>query len=160
MYSPVAQTVGAQVEFYTYSRSGSEKAPPAGEWDRRGSKLWVNGEEIAAPTWDQPDACIPQDNATQGLKNENLTARPVTPITLQAGWNKVMMRLPHAAASGTGRDKWQFTFVLTDAEGKNALDNIVYSPSKVKGESALQLDLLIDEISAYLRTRFSDKVGY
>ena len=160
VYSPVAQTVGAQVEFYTYSRSGSEKAPPAGEWDRRGSKLWVNGEEIAAPTWDQPDATIPQDNATQGLKNENLTARPVTPITLQAGWNKVMMRLPHAAASGTGRDKWQFTFVLTDAEGKNALDNIVYSPSKVKGESALQLDLLIDEISAYLRTSFSDKVGY
>ena len=160
VYSPVAQTVGAQVEFYTYSRSGGEKAPPAGEWDRRGSKLWVNGVEIAAPTWEQPDAAIPQDHATQGLKNENLTARPVTPITLQAGWNKVLMRLPHAAASGTGRDKWQFTFVLTDAEGKNALDNIVYSPSKVKGESALQLDLLTDEISAYLRTSFSGQVGY
>ena len=52
----------------------AERAPQAGQWDRRGSKLWVNGTEIAAPTWKQPDASIPQDNATQGLKNENLTA--------------------------------------------------------------------------------------
>ena len=160
VYSPVDQTAGAQVEFYTYSRSGNETAPPEGEWDRRGSKLWVNGEPVAAPAWDRPNASIPQDNATLGLTNENLTARPVVQIALKQGWNKVLMRLPHAAASGTGRDKWQFTFVLTDTEGKNALDGIVYSPSKVKGESALQLDLLLDEISAYLRSRYADKVGY
>ena len=43
----------------------------------------------------------------------------------------------HAAASGTGRDKWQFTFVLTDTEGKNALDGIVYSPSKAMDSSTL-----------------------
>lgn len=159
VYSPVDQTAGAQVEFYTYSRSGNETAPPAGEWDRRGSKLWVNGQEIAAPAWQQPGTSIPQDNGTRGLTNENLTARPVVQIQLKQGWNKVLMRLPHAAASGTGRDKWQFTFVLTDTEGKNALDGIIYSPSKVMDQATEQLDLLLGEISNYLAT-FSDGVGY
>lgn len=160
VYSPVAQTAGAQVEFYTYSRSGNETAPPAGEWDRRGSKLWVNGTEIAAPSWEQPNASIPQDHATSGLTNENLTARPVVQIQLKQGWNKVLMRLPHAAASGTGRDKWQFTFVLTDTEGKNALDGIVYSPSKAMDSSTEQIDLLLGDIAAYIGANFSDKVGY
>ena len=121
---------------------------PAGEWDRRGSKLWVNGIEIAAPSWEQPNASIPQDHATSGLTNENLTARPVVQIQLKQGWNKVLMRLPHAAASGTGRDKWQFTFVLTDTEGKNALDGIVYSPSKAMDSSTEQIDLLLGDIAA------------
>ena len=161
VYSPKAQTVGAQVEFYTYSRSGNERAPQAGQWDRRGSKLWVNGTEIAAPTWDQPDASIPQDNATQGLKNENLTARPVVQIQLREGWNKVLMRLPHAAASGTGRDKWQFTFVLTDPTGRDALEGIIYSPSKSMDADAEQLSELLDEVESYIRRNFSaTEVGY
>ncbi len=130
VYSPKAQEAGAQIEFYTYSRSGTDVSPLAGQWDRRGSKIWVNGEEIAAPTWDQPNVTIHQDNATEELKNENLTARPVTKIQLKEGWNKVFMRLPHVNSGGTKRDKWQFTFVLTDTEGKNALDGITYSPSK------------------------------
>ena len=160
VYSPVAQDAGAQVEFYTYSRSGNEKAPLAGEWDRRGSKLWVNGQEIAAPTWDQADASIPQDHSTQGLTNENLTARPVVQLHLKEGWNKVLMRLPHAAASGTGRDKWQFTFVLTDPEGRNALDGIIYSPAKVKDAASETLSMLMDDIDAYLVQHFQEGVGY
>ena len=136
VYSPKVQTAGAQVEFYTYSRSGNEVAPPAGEWDRRGSKLWINGEEIPAPKWEQPDALIPQDDALRGLKNENLTARPVVEVRLKAGWNKILMRLPHVDNGGTGRDKWQFTFVLTDREGRDALEGILYAPDRV-GTSAL-----------------------
>lgn len=130
VHSPIDQEAGAQIEFYTYSRSGDEVAPPAGAWDRRGSKIWLNGEEIPAPVWQQPDARIYQDNATSGLTNENLTARPVVRVKLVKGWNKVFMRLPHVNNGGTGRDKWQFTFVLTDTEGRNALEGITYSPSK------------------------------
>lgn len=130
VYSPVEQEAGAQIETYTYSRSGSEKMPPAGEWDRRGSKIWVNGEAVAAPKWKQPDADIPQDDLVKGLTNENLTARDVVRVRLREGWNKVFLRLPHVNSGGTARDKWQFTFVLTDTEGRNALDGIVYSPSK------------------------------
>jgi len=28
--------------------------------------------------------------------------------------------------------KWMFTFVLTDIEGRNALDGLVYSPEQMK----------------------------
>lgn len=132
IYSPRKQEAGAQIEFYTYSRSGNEMSPPSGKWDRRGSKIWLNGEEIMAPLWEQADKRILQDAADAGLSNENLTARPPVRITLRQGWNKVFMRLPYAGNGGTGRDKWQFTFVITDTEGKNALDGLVYSPSKEK----------------------------
>lgn len=129
IYSPVEQDAGALIEFYTYSRSGDEKAPPAGCWDRRGSRIWLNGEEIAAPAWQQPDADIRQDMTDSGLINENLTNRPAVNIHLKKGWNKVFMKLPHADQGGTKRDKWQFTFVITDAAGRDALDGIVYSPT-------------------------------
>ncbi|MFR1988038.1 MAG: hypothetical protein ACLS29_08160 [Prevotellamassilia sp.] len=85
VYSPVEQDAGAQIEFYTYSRSGNEKGPKAGAWDRRGSKVWLNGIEIAAPKWEQPEANIQQNHATQGLTNENLTARDVVKVISQKG---------------------------------------------------------------------------
>lgn len=132
VYSPKRQQVGAQIEFYTYSRSGNEWGPQAGAWDRRGSKVWLNGVEIPAPVWEQPEKDIRQDHATEGLTNENLTARPVVQLELKKGWNKVFMRLPHADCGGTKRDKWQFTFVLTDTSGKQAAEGLIYSPDKKK----------------------------
>lgn len=130
VFSPRRQEAGAQVEFYNYSRSGNDVAPPRGCWDRRGSRLWVNDVEIPAPEWQQPDAQIVQDTGAGGLTNENLTARRVVRLTLEKGWNKVLMRLPYADSGGTRREKWQFTFVLTDPQGRNALDGVVYSPDK------------------------------
>ena len=130
VYSPIEQEVGAQIEFYTYSRSGSEYAPKAGQWDRRGSRIWLNDKEIPAPEWEQTDCDIPQDDAVKGLKNENLTARNAVGLHLNKGWNKVFMKLPHANSGGTKRDKWQFTFVITDTEGNNAVEGLTYSPDK------------------------------
>lgn len=130
VYSPVDQEAGAFIEFYNYCRSGSDRAPDAGHWDRRGSRIWINGEEIPAPIWEQPGAFIPQDHDTQGLANENFTARPVTVIRLKAGWNRVFLKLPNTGSCGTGRDKWQFTFVITDPYGCDALDGLVYSPMR------------------------------
>lgn len=153
VYSPVQQEAGAQIEFYTYSRSGNEVAPPAGAWDRRGSKIWINDTEIPAPTWSQPDASIQQDQSASGLTNENLTARPVVRLTLQAGWNKVFMRLPHVEGGGTKRDKWQFTFVLTDVEGRNALEGIVYSPTKTLDERSAIVSPEADATTAALHLK-------
>lgn len=130
VYSPKEQQVGAQIEFYTYSRSGNDTAPKAGQWDRRGSRIWLNGNEIPAPQWEQTDVAISQDHATQGLTNENFTAREPVSLTLKQGWNKVFLKLPHANKGGTSRDKWQFTFVITDTEGRNAVDGLIYSPDK------------------------------
>ena len=84
------------------------------------------------PTWQRPDASIPQDHSTLGLTNENLTALEPVAIRLKEGWNKVFIKLPHVNNGGTGRDKWQFTFVITDVTGRDALDGLIYSPSKSK----------------------------
>ena len=129
IYSPEDQDAAAYIEFYTYSRSGNDVAPPSGKWDRRGSRIWLNGEEIPAPVWEQPDADIIQDQDTTGLTNENFTARPPVSIHLKQGWNRVFMKLPYADNGGTGRDKWQFTFVVTDVSGTDAIDGLIYSPS-------------------------------
>lgn len=132
VFSPKAQTVGAQIELYTYSRSGNDFGPKAGCWDRRTSRIWVNRQEIKAPIWLQPDAPILQDQADKGLTNENFTARPVVPIALRKGWNRIFLKLPHADNGGTARDKWQFTFVLTTPDGKNAAEGLIFSPQRKK----------------------------
>lgn len=130
IYSPEDQEAAALIEFYTYSRSGNEKGPLTGLWDRRGSRIWINGKELAAPEWQQPDTDILQDHNHSGLSNENFTARPATPVHLHKGWNRVFLKLPYADNGGTKRDKWQFTFVITDKDGHDALDGLIYSPSK------------------------------
>ncbi|MCM1067359.1 MAG: beta-N-acetylhexosaminidase [Muribaculaceae bacterium] len=134
VHSPVEQDAAALIEFYTYSRSGNEKAPEAGHWDRRGSRIWFNGQEIPAPAWEQPGADIRQDQNDTGLTNENLTNRPPVSLRLKQGWNKVFIKLPHVDSGGTARDKWQFTFVLTDPTGLNAIDNLIYSPTRGRYE--------------------------
>lgn len=130
IYSPEDQEAAALIEFYTYSRSGNEKGPLTGLWDRRGSRIWINGKELAAPEWQQPDTDILQDHNHSGLSNENFTARPATPVHLHKGWNRVFLKLPYADNGGTKRNKWQFTFVITDKDGHDALDGLIYSPSK------------------------------
>lgn len=159
VYSPVEQDCGAFIEFYTYSRSGSEKMPPRGKWDRRGSRIWLNGTEIAAPEWQQPDANIAQDHDTQQLTNENFTNRPATAIHLKQGWNQVFMKLPHVNSGGTARDKWQFTFVVTDPEGNNALDGLVYSANKCPDTASETLMNLILQARAAVSAKVGTEVG-
>ncbi len=126
IYSPIAQKAGAQIEFQNYGRSEKDLAPDAGKWDRRGSRIWLNDKEIIAPEWKNSGKSI--DNE-QELLDENFTARPPVSIELKAGWNKVFMKLPNNPDGGVRLNKWMFTFVVTDCEGKNALDNIIYSPT-------------------------------
>ena len=160
VYSPEEQDAGALIEFYTYSRSGNEKAPDAGKWDRRGSRIWFNGTEIEAPVWEQPGADIRQDQNNSGLTNENFTARTPVKIHLKEGWNKVFMKLPHANNGGTGRDKWQFTFVITDTEGKDALDGLIYSPNKILSQEAETLMSELEDMTSWRNASVSDTPGY
>ena len=62
------------------------------------------------------------------MKNENLTARNPVKIQLQEGWNKVFLKLPYVSADGVRLNKWMFTFVITDTEGRDALEGLIYSP--------------------------------
>lgn len=160
VYSPIEQDAAAFIEFYTYSRSGNEKGPLANKWDRRGSRIWLNGTEIKAPSWTQPDKSIVQNHTTEGLTNENFTARPATPIHLNQGWNKVFLKLPHVDNGGTARDKWQFTFVIVDTEGKDALDGLIYSPTASIDKNAEALADLILEARNAVKAKIRDLPGY
>ena len=127
VYSPKKQTVGAQIEFQNYSRSEQDPAPSSGNWDLYGSKIWINGAEIEAPTYGNTDVRIANKEVT--LKNENFSARKPIPVMLNKGWNKVFLKLPYINA-GYRLDKWMFTCVFTDLEGKTAVEGLVYSPDK------------------------------
>lgn len=129
IYSPVEQEAGALIEFQNYSRSEKDLAPDAGKWDRKGSRIWFNDEEIPAPVWDNSGKEITNEI---DLGNENLMVREPVKLKLLEGWNKVFVKLPFVKADGVRLNKWMFTFVLTDETGRNALDNVVYSPTKEK----------------------------
>ena len=156
VYSDKAQTVGAQIEFQNYGRSEKDTAPDAGKWDRKGSRIWLNDTEILPPTWNNTGVGI---NNEVDLKNENFTARKPLQVTLKEGWNKVFIKLPYVGASGVRLNKWMFTFVLTDLEGKNAVDGLVYSPNKMLDEAAEQLLATIDEARKYIANNTGDAIG-
>ena len=156
IYSDKAQTVGAQIEFQNYGRSEKDTAPDAGKWDRKGSKIWLNDAEILPPTWDNTGVGI---NNEVDLKNENFTARKPVEVTLKEGWNKVFIKLPYVGASGVRLNKWMFTFVLTDLEGKNAVEGLVYSPNKRMDVAAEQLGATITEIKREIANSTGEQPG-
>ncbi|MBQ5627276.1 MAG: hypothetical protein IIU97_04115, partial [Bacteroidaceae bacterium] len=131
-------------------------APDAGKWDRKGSRIWLNDTEILPPTWDNTGVGI---NNEVDLKNENFTARKPIQVTLQEGWNKVFIKLPYVGASGVRLNKWMFTFVLTDLEGKNAVDGLIYSPSKRLDVAAEQLEATIAEIKREVAASTGEQPG-
>ncbi len=147
VYSPEAQTVGAQIEFQNYSRSEQDAAAPAGKWDHFGSKIWVNGEEIAAPTWENTGVSISSKEVL--LKNENFPGRKPIQVTLKQGWNKVFLKLPYFN-KGYRLKKWMFTCVFTDTEGINAVEGLIYSPNQCMDEAT---EAVAAEISNIKRNR-------
>lgn len=135
VYSDKEQTVGAQIEFQNYGRSEKDPAPTNGNWDRKGSNIWLNGQRIAPPTWGN-SGWGGGDNE-KDLLNENFPARKPIQVKLREGWNKVFIKLPYVG-DGCRLSKWLFTFVLTDLEGKNAVEGLIYSPTQTKeGEEPL-----------------------
>ena len=127
VYSPTAQTVGLQFETQNYSRSESDLPPPAGKWDYRESRLWLNGNEILPPAWEGTHT--KRDNETP-LTNENFSARPLLQVPLRKGWNDVMIKLPVGQFNDprTRLVKWMWTFVLTTPDGKEAAPGLIYRP--------------------------------
>lgn len=129
VYSPEAQDVGLWAEFQNYSRSEKDLPPPAGKWDYKGSRIWLNDAEILPPVWTAshttPDNEIP-------LGNENFTARPPLKVHLNKGWNKVLLKLPIGKfkTSQVRLVKWMFTTVFVTLDGERAVDGLVYSPEK------------------------------
>ncbi|MBQ1973335.1 MAG: family 20 glycosylhydrolase [Paraprevotella sp.] len=157
VYSKEAQTVGALIEFQNYGRSEVDRAPDAGNWDRKGSRIWINDTEVQAPTWGNSGKGI---NHEVDLQNENFTARAPISVSLKAGWNKVFIKLPYVGANGVRLNKWMFTCVFTDQEGKNAVEGLIYSPNKCVDDAAEEVAAKISEMKSYRRSKANKNPGY
>lgn len=157
VYSDKEQKAGAQIEFQNYGRSEKDYAPDAGKWDRKGSDIWLNGVRIAPPAWENSGVAI-NDNE-QLLKNENFTARKPVEVTLKKGWNKVFIKLPYVAASNVRLNKWMFTFVLTDLDGNDAVEGLVYSPTKSMDATADIINAEIAGIKSYVAANTGEQPG-
>lgn len=131
VYSPKEQEAGAWIEFQNYGRSEMDLAPPQGQWDYKGSRVWLNDHEIAPPVW---TATHKEKSNETALGNENCVGREPTQVHLQKGWNKVFMKLPVGKFSlpEVRLNKWMFTFVFVTPDGEKAVDGLIYSPDKKK----------------------------
>ena len=129
VYSPKAQEVGLWAETQNYSRSEMDLPPKQGTWDYRGSRLWINDEEIAPPTWTATHTTKSNEIA---LGNENCVARLPMMVKLNKGWNKVFWKLPVGKfrSNEVRLVKWMFTTVFVTPDGQHAVEGLVYSPDK------------------------------
>ena len=129
VYSPEEQPVGLWISFQDYSRSEKDLPPPQGKWDYKESKIWLNDTELSPPIWEsthrEPSNEIP-------LTNENFQVRPPLQVTLNKGWNKVLLKLPVGAFSTpeVRLVKWQFTCVFVTPDGKDAVKNLIYAETQ------------------------------
>ncbi len=113
IYSPKERKTGLRLEFQNYSRSESDLPPQQGTWDYKGSRAWLNGEEIMPPVWINEHQTRSNEIP---LRNENCVSRPPIEITLHKGWNKLMLKLPVGKFSTpeTRLVKWMFTAAIID----------------------------------------------
>ena len=106
-------------------------APPQGKWDYKGSRVWLNDQELLPPEWTATHTVKSNEIA---LGNENCVAREPLRVHLQKGWNKVFLKLPVGKFTlpEVRLNKWMFTFVFVTPDGEKAVDGLVYSPDKKK----------------------------
>ena len=131
VYSPNEQEVGLWVNFQNYSRSEMDLAPVQGEWDYKSSKIWINDRELLPPKWNSTHK---QKSNEVPLTNENFEVRAPIKVNLHEGWNKVLIKLPIGKfqSAQVRLVKWMFTCVFVTPDGQEAIDNLIYSPDKIK----------------------------
>ena len=97
------------IGFNNLSRSYSTDSPPAGQWDDRGSMVWVNNRQISPPLWKHAGH---KGYIETSLIDEGYEYRNPTVVQLKKGWNKVLIKLPVGSFSGKDWNnpvKWMFT---------------------------------------------------
>lgn len=106
------------IGFNDLSRSPATDSPPAGQWDTKGSKVWVNEQEVPAPQWVRPNQ---KGHSEIPLIDEGYAFRIPTVIKLRKGWNRVVVKAPVTTFKGKDWQnpvKWMFTFVPVEGNGE------------------------------------------
>ncbi len=88
--------------------------PETGSWDVHGGNIWLNGNAIQPPNWNNPGWKpsktsgwgSPEDQEIPWWKEEFYWTRNPVIINFKKGWNEIMVRIP-----GTSDyQNWMFTF--------------------------------------------------
>lgn len=134
VYSPDDREAGLLLEFQNYSRSESDLPPKPNTWDYKGSKAWLNGEELLPPQWTGTHT---ERSSEIPLGNENATSRKPLEVELHKGWNKLMLKLPVGKfkTPEIRLVKWMFAAVFVTPDGREAMEDLIYSPDKMPIES-------------------------
>lgn len=125
VYSEREQQVGLWVETQNYSRSEKDFPPLQGTWDYKGSRVWLNGEEVQPPHWSSEQ--MVHDNELP-LGNENIAVRNPIPVSLHQGWNNLLLKLPVGDFNTpeVRLVKWMFAATFTTLDGTSAASDIRY----------------------------------
>lgn len=113
IYSETEKEVGFWIGFYNISRSNTTPAPPQGAWDERGSRVWINGILVQPPHWKRSSSLLGLEDP---LTDEGYEYRNPVIITLEQGWNTILVKAPVASFKATNWNipvKWMFT-VMAD----------------------------------------------
>ena len=131
IYSPKEQQVGMWIGFHNFGRSEKDATPPAGKWDYKESAIWLNDAMIAPPAWENGGK--KPANGEIPYVDENFELRAPTPVHLHQGWNKLLVKIPVGQFSdaNTRLVKWMFTAVFVTADGRDAVEGLIYSPDKI-----------------------------
>jgi len=129
VYSPVQQEAGIYVRFQNYGRSEKDLPPPQGKWDYKESHIWLNDTEIMPPVWENTHSELLNEVS---LQNENWEGKRPISITLNKGWNKILLKMPVGKfkSDEVRLVKWMFNAVIVTPDGRDALEDIVYSPDR------------------------------
>ncbi len=105
------------IGFNNLGRANATDSPPAGEWDYKSSKIWVNGKLISPPNWKRAGQ---KGDSETPLTNEGYEYREPSKIYLQKGWNTILIKAPVETFNSEWNNpvKWMFTFVMKD-EGRD-----------------------------------------
>jgi len=98
------------IGFNNFSRSQATNSPPAGQWDNKGSAVWVNGQVVNPPKWKHASQ---EGNLEIPLVDEGYEYREPTKIYLNKGWNTILIKAPVGSFKGINWNnpvKWMFTF--------------------------------------------------
>lgn len=99
------------IGFNNLSRSTFSDSPEAGTWDSKNSEIWVNSNKVNPPKWAHSGQ---KGNSEIPLFDEGYEYRAPTKITLEKGWNTVLVKCPVGNLKSKDAQnpvKWMFTFV-------------------------------------------------
>ncbi|MBN9382301.1 MAG: beta-N-acetylhexosaminidase [Chitinophagaceae bacterium] len=129
--SNVDTAINLWIGFKDLSRSGADASPPAGWWDEKKSKIWMNGDLIPPPVWQNPGR--PAGALDEPMTDEGYYYRPPTIVRVKKGWNNILVKLPLKTFEFNdwqSPPKWMFTVMpVRKGQGRNwDEDKMVFQP--------------------------------